>query len=71
MEELIYEHVLGRQTTKELVSANNRYRNGDKTALVDIVSKLTSLIEFYPKHIEKEDKKFFPSSRAYFLTCDN
>jgi len=66
MQELIDEHIFGRQTIKELVSANTRYRNGDKTALVDIVNKLKILIEFYPKHIEKEDKKFFPSSRAYF-----
>lgn len=66
MKELVDEHMFGRQTTKELVSANTRYRNGDKTALMDIVNKLKALIEFYPKHIEKEDKKFFPSSRAYF-----
>jgi hemerythrin-like domain-containing protein len=23
-------------------------------------------VDFYPKHIEKEDKVFFPASRAYF-----
>lgn len=66
MNELIEEHVLGRQTTKALVDANNRYRNGDEAALADIAEKLQFLIEFYPKHIEKEDKVFFPSSRAYF-----
>lgn len=66
MKELIDEHKIGRQTTKELVSANTRYKNGDKTALVDIVDRLKALTEFYRKHIEKEDKKFFPSSRAYF-----
>jgi hemerythrin-like domain-containing protein len=66
MNELIKEHMLGRQTTEAIVIANTRYRNGDKTALTDIVDKLKTLIEFYPKHIEKEDKKFFPSSRAYF-----
>ena len=66
MNELIKEHMLGRQTTQTLVIANTRYRNGDKTALSDIVDKFKTLIEFYPKHIEKEDKKFFPSSRAYF-----
>ena len=66
MNELIKEHTLGRQTTEAIVIANTRYRNGDKTALTDIVDKLKTLIEFYPKHIEKEDKKFFPSSRAYF-----
>jgi hemerythrin-like domain-containing protein len=66
MNELIEEHVFGRQTTKALVNANTRYRNGDKTALTEIADKLQILIDFYPKHIEKEDKVFFPASRAYF-----
>ncbi|MBN2331785.1 MAG: hemerythrin domain-containing protein [Deltaproteobacteria bacterium] len=66
MKELIEEHVIGRQTTKMLVEANNRYRKGDESALADISDKLQTLIEFYPKHIEKEDKVFFPSSRNYF-----
>jgi len=66
MEELMEEHVFGRQTTKALVEANTRYRNGDQSALADIVANLQTLTEFYPKHIEKEDKVFFPSSRTYF-----
>ena len=66
MKELIEEHVFGRQTTKALVDANNRYRKGDESALPDIAAKLQTLIEFYPEHIEKEDKVFFPSSRNYF-----
>ncbi len=66
MKELIEEHVFGRKTTKALVDANSRYRNGDETAMRDIAVKLKTLIEFYPKHIEKEDKVFFPASRNYF-----
>jgi hemerythrin-like domain-containing protein len=66
MNELIEEHVFGRQTTKAIVEANTRYRNGDETALADITAHLKTLTEFYPKHIEKEDKFFFPSSRTYF-----
>lgn len=66
MNELIEEHRFGRQTTKGLVEANRRYRNGNAVALTDIVANLQTLIEFYPKHIEKEDKVFFPSSRTYF-----
>ena len=66
MDELIQEHIFGRQTTKALVEANTRYRNGDASALADIAGKLRTLVEFYPKHIEKEDKVFFPASRAYF-----
>lgn len=66
MNELIEEHVFGRRTTKVLVDANNRYRNGNASAIVDIAGRLKTLVEFYPKHIEKEDKVFFPASRAYF-----
>lgn len=66
MKELIEEHVFGRKTTKALVDANTRYRNGDENALADIAAHLKTLTEFYPKHIEKEDKVFFPSSRTYF-----
>jgi hemerythrin-like domain-containing protein len=66
MNELIEEHVFGRETTRALVSANKRYRTGDDSALADIASRLRTLVEFYPKHIEKEDKIFFPASRTYF-----
>ena len=65
MEELIQEHVFGRQTTKALVEANTRYRNGDETALSEIAANFQTLTEFYPRHIEKEDKVFFPSYRKY------
>lgn len=66
MNELVEEHVFGRHTTKNLVEANNRYRNGGKSALTAIEDHLHTLVDFYPKHIEKEDKVFFPASRAYF-----
>jgi len=66
MKELIEEHVFGRQATKAIVEANTRYRNGDETALSDIAANLKILTEFYPVHIEKEDKNFFPASRTYF-----
>ncbi len=66
MNELIEEHVFGRETTQALVDANTRYRGGDPAALADIADKLRTLIDFYPKHIAKEDKVFFPAARAYF-----
>ena len=43
MNELIEEHVFGRQTTSALVEANTRYRNGNDSALTDIVGKLRTL----------------------------
>jgi len=71
MDELIEEHIFGRSTTKALVEANALYRNGDSSALGDVASCLRTLVEFYPKHIEKEDKLFFPASRAYFSDTED
>lgn len=66
MEELIEDHVFGRKTTKALVEANLRYRQGDAAALAEVLAGLKTLVDFYPKHINKEDDVFFPASRAYF-----
>jgi len=71
MKELLEEHVFGRQTTKAILEANMRYRNGDESALANILNKLRTLVEFYPKHIEKEDKVFFPASRVYFTNDED
>jgi hemerythrin-like domain-containing protein len=65
MEELIQEHRFGRETTGQLVEANGRYRAGDPSALPILAGKLRTLAEFYPKHITKEDKVFFPASMNY------
>jgi len=66
MDELIEEHAFGRKTTGALADANERYRNGDDKALSDISASLQTLVDFYPVHIQKEDKVFFPAARAYF-----
>ena len=65
MDELVEEHIFGRKTTKALIDANSIYRKGEKSALALIGAHLRTLVEFYPKHIEKEDKVFFPASRIY------
>jgi hemerythrin-like domain-containing protein len=71
MNELIEDHVFGRKITKALVDANSRYRNGDEIALAEVAEKLQTLVEFYPKHIEKEDKVFFPAARAYLTDSED
>ena len=65
LNELIEEHVFGRKNTAALVEANHRYRNGDHSALHIIAEKLRIMADFYPKHIRKEDKEFFPSIMKY------
>ncbi|MDD5673396.1 MAG: hemerythrin domain-containing protein, partial [Chitinivibrionales bacterium] len=66
MEELIQEHVFGRETTKALLDAHNDYLNGESAAIATIVSSMSALVGCYPNHIMKEDKVFFPDSMAYF-----
>ena len=66
MEELIEEHKYGRKTVGELVDAKIEYVNGSGEALDTIIEKLEAIVAFYPPHIAKEDKVFFPSSMNYF-----
>ena len=65
MGELIQEHVLGRKTVGDLVDAKKRHFAGDNSALEMVVEKLEFLVSFYPRHIEKEDKVFFPAMMKY------
>jgi hemerythrin-like domain-containing protein len=66
LQELIEEHKIGRSTTQGVVKAKEAYLNGDSTALTELISLLEKLIDFYPKHIEKEDKHFFIPVMNYF-----
>jgi hemerythrin-like domain-containing protein len=65
MAELIEEHKLGRKITADLVQAGKDYRNGRLEALQTIIENLSVLVDFYPKHIIKEDKVFFPNTEKY------
>jgi hemerythrin-like domain-containing protein len=70
MEELVEEHKWGRRVTARLVEANTRYVQGNKEALSAIMDCIKALIEFYPKHIEKEDKHFFIPCMDYFTEAE-
>jgi hemerythrin-like domain-containing protein len=66
MIELEEEHRLGREITGQLVEATKRYVNGDEGSLASVVDCMTTLVDFYPVHIEKEDKHFFFPVMEYF-----
>ena len=66
MQELIDEHKYGRKMVKELVEAKESYLQGQTGALEVILDRLNVLVNFYPEHIEKEDKVFFPATEEYF-----
>jgi len=66
MEELVEEHRQGRELVQRLVEAKDRYTPKDNSALMDIQECLAKLTVFYPRHIEKEDKRFFYPCMEYF-----
>jgi|YelNatPaOPRAMG01_1025707.scaffolds.fasta_scaffold21120_6 hemerythrin-like domain-containing protein len=66
MNELIMEHVFARRTVTALENAKGSYVSGKNESLNAILDSLETLVDFYPKHIEKEDKHFFYPSMTYF-----
>jgi hemerythrin-like domain-containing protein len=66
MNELIEEHKVARTTVGNLLNAKERYQKGEKDAINDVLDILEKLAEFYPNHIEKEDKHFFLPVMNYF-----
>ena len=70
MRELVGEHGLGREAVGRLVSANRAYRDGSAEALGAVLHELSFLAQFYPNHIEKEDRVFFPASMRYFTQVE-
>ena len=65
MNELIDEHTYGRKKVRELVEAKEKYLLGEGV-ITDIIMPLRALADFYPAHIEKEDKHFFYPCMEYF-----
>ncbi len=66
MNSLIQDHVFARRTAGELQAANDKLIEGDGNAVSEIISLLQKLIDFYPRHIEKEEKHFFIAVMDYF-----
>lgn len=66
MDELVSEHVYALETVGELLKAKDMYIQGDEDALHEVEEKLHRLIELYPAHIEKEDRRFFKPVMEYF-----
>lgn len=70
MDELIQEHVHGREMVNELVKAKEAYLQGDPEALDLVLRQIGGLVELYPEHIRKEDDVFFPASMEYLTSAE-
>ena len=66
MKELVADHAAGRTLTGRMVEANERYRKGDSSAFSVVLDCMKRLRDFYPAHIEKEDRHFFQPVMGYF-----
>jgi hemerythrin-like domain-containing protein len=70
MQELVDEHIISRKAVRDLVEATGKYSNGDTKSIDVIIEKLSFLVSFYPVHIIKEDKVFFPNTEKYFTNIE-
>jgi hemerythrin-like domain-containing protein len=66
MGELVEEHRYARQVVRRLDEAKDQYARMQRKGFQDIVICLRELVDFYPVHIEKEDKHFFLPCMNYF-----
>jgi hemerythrin-like domain-containing protein len=66
MNALIDEHMQARRKVMDIAQLNEQYKGGDRTVVSKIKEIILWLAEFYPVHIRKEDKEFFPKSEKYF-----
>jgi hemerythrin-like domain-containing protein len=69
MQQLIDDHVWARGKTRELVEASEWYFGGDEEQLPRVANILRQLAEFYPDHIDREDRDFFRKAVGY-LTAE-
>jgi hemerythrin-like domain-containing protein len=70
MDELVEEHKYARKVVGRLVGAKEMFLKGNKAAVQDVIACLKELSEFYPRHIEKEDKHFFFPILGYFSKAE-
>jgi len=70
MNELVNEHIQARAMVGGLVAAKGRYIAGSNTGIAEISDCLKGLVEFYPRHILKEDKHFFFPCLDYFTKAE-
>jgi hemerythrin-like domain-containing protein len=66
MRKLIEEHKYGRELTGKLVAAKDAVINGDSAQMDTVLEVTGKLVEFYPEHIRKEDKIFFPETERHY-----
>jgi hemerythrin-like domain-containing protein len=66
MNELVEEHKQARGKVAQIVALNERAKRGERGTAGGIREIISWLASFYPVHIVKEDKTFFPDTERCF-----
>lgn len=67
MHDLTDEHIFMREVVHRLAAAHEQYLRGDDVR-TQIMHEIDRLITFYPLHVRKEDRQFFPAAMEYLLS---
>ncbi len=65
MDALVMDHIQSRKVITNLEMARENYVKGESEAVKSILVICKSLVEFYPGHMEKEEKSFFAPAMDY------
>lgn len=63
---LVLEHIRERELIDRLEIAKDKFWLGDSGALLEILTNLKGILRFYPGHMQREEKEFFPAGMEYF-----
>ena len=66
MDDLIEEHRQARARVSQIAELNEKFKAGDRGVVPEIKAVILWLADFYPGHIRKEDKEFFPRTEKRF-----
>jgi hemerythrin-like domain-containing protein len=66
LKEILDEHQQSRKAVADLEDAKAKFLKGDRESLSRVVKTMQFLVGLYARHIEKEDKHFFPACMEYF-----
>lgn len=70
VDELTQDHRRQRAVVQELADANAELGHGNTAVVPAMIEAMKAFVEFYSKHMAKEDQQFFPSIMGYFTEVE-
>ena len=70
IDELVLDHIHERELIDRLEIAGDKFWLGDGEALSEIRTLLETILKFYPGHMQREEKNFFPAGMKYLSAAE-